>query len=102
MPTSNTSRTYSITEIREEITRLPEQFEQETDAITVTRRGQPVMAILPFEGYKELLGKIDALQETIEVLQDQELMNVFRESVEALRNGETVAWEDAKRELELL
>ncbi len=101
MSINNTLRSYSITEIREEITRLPEQFEQETDAITITCRGQPVMAILPFESYKELLEKIEALQETIEVLQDQELMKVFRESVEALRNGETIAWEVAKRELEL-
>ena len=101
MATNNAPRTYSITEIREEITHLPEQFEQEAEAITVTRRGQPVLAILPFERYKELLEKIDALQETIKVLQDKELMNVFHESVEALRNGETVAWEDAKRELGL-
>ena len=48
-----------------------------------------------------LLEKIEALQETIEVLQDKELMKVFRESIKALQNGETVAWEDAKRELGL-
>ena len=101
MSTNNDSRTYSITEIREEITRLPEQFEQETKAVTITRRGQPVMAILPFDAYQELLEKIDALQETIEVIQDEDLMKVFRESVEALKNGQTVAWEDAKRELGL-
>lgn len=46
-----------------------------------------------------LLEKIEALEETIEVMQDKELMKVFRESVKALQNGETVAWEDAKREL---
>ncbi|GAC1390483.1 MAG: hypothetical protein NVS4B11_22530 [Ktedonobacteraceae bacterium] len=101
MTTNNNARTYSITEIREEITHLPEQFEQETDAVTITRRGQPVMTILPFDSYKELLEKIEALQETIEVMQDEELMKVFRESVKALQNGETVAWEDAKRELGL-
>jgi cell division protein FtsB len=50
---------------------------------------------------KVLQEKIEALQETIEVLQDKELMKVFRESVKALENGETVAWEDAKRELGL-
>ncbi len=46
-----------------------------------------------------LLEKIEALEETIEVMQDKELMKVFRESVKALQNCETVAWEDAKREL---
>ena len=48
---------------------------------------------------RALLEKIEALQETIEVMQDKELMEVFCESVRALQNGETVAWEDAKREL---
>lgn len=96
---TNTTHTYSISEIREEITRLPEHFEQEPEAVTITRRGQPVMAILPFAAYKELLEKVEALQETLEVMQDEELMAVFRESVKALQNGETVAWEDAKREL---
>ena len=38
---------YSISEIREEITRLPEHFAQDPEAVTVTRHGKPVMAILP-------------------------------------------------------
>jgi preprotein translocase subunit SecA len=51
--------------------------------------------------YRQLLEKIEALQETLEVMQDEELMAAFREGVRALQNGETVAWEDAKRELGL-
>lgn len=47
--------TYSITEIREVITRLPEQFEQDGGTVTVTRHGKPVMTILPSESYKALL-----------------------------------------------
>lgn len=47
---------------------------------------------------RALLEKFEALQETIEVVQDKELMKVFRESVKALENEEIVAWEDAKRE----
>ncbi len=50
---------------------------------------------------RALLEKIEALQETIEVMQDKELMKVFCESVKALEAGETIAWEDAKRELGL-
>ena len=91
----------SISEAQKELTRLPEQFEEEPEAVTVTRYGKPVMAILPYNTYKSLLEAIEALQETIEILQDKELMAEFRESVEALKNGETVDWEDAKRELGL-
>jgi len=48
-----------------------------------------------------LLETIAALQETLEILQDEELMTAFRESVKALQSGEMVDWEDAKRELGL-
>lgn len=91
----------SISEAQRELTRLPDQFEDELEAVTVTRYGKPVMAILPFHTYKSLLETIEALQETIEVLQDEELMASFREGVKALQNGETIAWEDVKRELGL-
>ena len=93
--------TLSISEAQKELTRLPEQFEEEPEAVTVTRYGKPVMTILPFDTYKSLLETIEALLETLEVLRDEELMTAFRESVKALQNGETVDWEDAKRELGL-
>src|SRR6266581_4380184 len=96
-----TEHTLSISEAQREITRLPEQFEEEPESVTVTRYGKPVMAILPFNTYKSLLETIDSLIETLEILQDEELMAAFRESVKALQNGETVDWEDAKRELGL-
>mgnify|MGYP001260954838 CR=1 FL=1 len=91
--------TISISEAQGKITRLPEQFDEDPQAITVTRHGKPVMAILPFNTYKSLLEKLESLEETLEILQDEELMFAFREGVEALAKGETVAWEDAKREL---
>src|SRR5216684_9311122 len=96
--------TYSISEIREEITRLPEQFAEDPEAVTVTRHGKPVMTILPYETYQriqEALETIESLQETLEILQDEELMASFREGVRALERGETLAWEDVKKELGL-
>jgi preprotein translocase subunit SecA len=47
------------------------------------------------------LEKIESLHETLEIMQDEELMAAFRESVEAMERGETVAWEDVQRELGL-
>jgi prevent-host-death family protein len=91
----------SISEAQRELTRLPEQFEEEPEAVTVTRHGKPVMAILPYNTYKSLLEMVDSLLETIEILQDEELMTAFRESVKALQNGEMVDWADAKRALGL-
>lgn len=94
-------QTLSISEAQKELTRIPDQFEGELESVTVTRYGKPVMAILPFNKYRSLLETIDSLIETLEILQDEELMAAFRESVKALQKGETVDWEDAKRELGL-
>jgi antitoxin YefM len=94
-----TERTISISEAQSKITRLPEQFEEDPKAVTVTRHGKPVMAILPYKEYRELVEKIDSLLETLEIMQDEELMAAFREGVKALERGETVAWEDAKKRL---
>ena len=95
------THTLSISEAQRELMRLPERFDEDPEAVTVTRYGKPVMAILPFTTYKSLVETIDSLLETLEILQDEELMAAFREGVKAMQEGETVAWEDAKRELGL-
>jgi len=86
--------TYSISEIREEITRLPEQFEQEPGAVTVTRHGKPVMAILPWELYESIM-------ETLEIMGHAELMAAFRQGVREMAEGKGRPWEDVKKELGL-
>jgi PHD/YefM family antitoxin component YafN of YafNO toxin-antitoxin module len=91
---------YSISEIREVITRLPEQFEQEDiQAVTVTRHGRPVMDILPHEAYVELLETLDSLLETLEVIQDEELMASLRQGMKELAEGKGQPWEEVKKEL---
>jgi PHD/YefM family antitoxin component YafN of YafNO toxin-antitoxin module len=110
----------SISDAQKEFTRLPDQFEQESDAITVTRYGKPIMKILPFEAYtnllesytnlreeykhsqeviKELQGKMASLEETLEIVQDEEAMEAFRESIEDIKAGRTIPWEEVKKEL---
>ncbi|MBA2286189.1 MAG: type II toxin-antitoxin system Phd/YefM family antitoxin [Ktedonobacteraceae bacterium] len=79
--------TISISEVQSKITRLPEQFDEDPEAVTVTRHGKPVMAILPFTAYTALLEAVEALQETLEVLSDEETMVVFGESVKDLAEG---------------
>jgi len=95
-------RTISISEAQSKITRLPEQFEEDPKAITVTRHGKPVMAILPYKEYRELLEKIDSLIETMEIMQDEELMAAFRRGVQELAEGKGRPWEDVRKELEML
>lgn len=90
---------YSISEIREAITRLPEQFEEEDiQSVTVTRHGKPVMVILPHERYQQLLETIDSLLETLEIVQDEELMTAFRQGMKDVEAGRVKPWEQVKKE----
>jgi antitoxin YefM len=84
--------TYSISEIREEITRLPERFEQEPEAVTVTRHGKPILAILPWELYESIM-------ETIEIMGDIESMAAFRQGVRDIEEGRVKPLDDVLKEL---
>ncbi len=94
-------QTYSISEIREEITQLPEQFDLEPSTVTVTSNGKPVMAILPWERYKALIeaSEYEALIETIEIMSDDELMAAFRQGVQELKEGKGQSWDEVRKDL---
>jgi antitoxin YefM len=83
-----------ITTARHELTSLPEILEKDPGAVAITRRGKPVLAVLPWEMYESLV-------ETIEILGDAELMTALRQSIKDAEAGKGIPWEDAKRELGL-
>lgn len=91
--------TYSISEIREQIMRLPERFEEDPEVVTVTRHGKPVMTILPSESYRALIELVETLQETLEILQDDELMAAFRRGVKDMEEGRVKPLDDVLKEL---
>lgn len=83
----------SIAEAREQLTRLPEQFEKEPElTVQVTRYGKPVMAVLSWELY-------EAITETLDILADPDMMAALRRSAQEIARGETIAWEDVKAEM---
>ena len=84
----------SITAARHELTSLPARLAEQPGAVAVTRRGKPVLAILPWELYESIV-------ETLEILGDDALMDALRKGVQELQEGRGVAWEDAKRALDL-
>ncbi len=90
------SRTMSIAEARNKLTSLPSQFEQDlaSNVVVVTRHNQPVLAIMPWELY-------EALAETLEVMGDAKLMAELRRGIKDALAGDTVSWEQAKKELGL-
>lgn len=88
------ARTLSMAEARNKLTQLPDEFAQDSEdrAVTVTRHGRPVLAIMPYELY-------DSIVETLEVMSDPELVAALRQSVREAAQGETIPWETAKTRL---
>jgi len=89
-------RALPIVEASNKLTSLPELFEQEPDlgAVTVTRRGKPVMAVMPWELYEAIL-------ETLEIMGDENFMAALRQGIQQAQAGQAIPWEQAKTEMGL-
>ena len=83
-----------ITEARDEVTALPDTLRRTHETVTVTRRGKPVLAILPWEEY-------EALVETLDVMADDDLMASLRQGIKEVSQGKGISWDRAKRKLGL-
>ncbi|HZF38250.1 MAG TPA: type II toxin-antitoxin system prevent-host-death family antitoxin [Blastocatellia bacterium] len=81
-----------IIKARDRLTSLPEELAEEPGAIAVTRRGEPVLAILPWELYESIM-------ETLEILSDGELMAALRQSIKEASEDQAVSWDRARQEL---
>lgn len=88
------TRIIPIMEARKQLTSLPETLnrDEELDVAEITRRGKPVLAVLPWALY-------EAISETLEVMGDQQLMTQLRQSIKEMDAGEGIPWEEARREL---
>jgi len=86
------STTMSISEARDQLTRLSDELAQSHEAVTVTRRNEPVLAILPWDLY-------EVIMETLEVMSDVDLMAALRQSVEDIAAGRTLSLDELERDL---
>jgi len=87
-------REIPIAKARDELTSLPEQLAEKPAAVAVTRRGKPVLAVLPWELYESVI-------ETLEIMGDEDLMDSLRQSIQEMAEGKTIPWERVKKELNL-
>ncbi len=89
-------KTMPIIEVRRKLTTLCEEFEQEpeTGAIAVTRRGKPILAVMPWELYESIV-------ETLEIMGDEELMQALRLGIKDIEEGRTSSMDEVKQELGL-
>ena len=86
--------TMKISEARAKFLDLADSLERSKEVLQVTRRGKPVLAVLPWEIYEGIV-------ETLEVMSDPELMAAIREDLANPQLAGTVAWEDIRKNLDL-
>lgn len=88
------SRQLTITEARGRLTDLPEEFSQDKrlDAVEITRRGKPVLAIIPWNAY-------ESFRETMEILADEKTMESIRRGLEDARRHRSTSMAETRKEL---
>jgi antitoxin YefM len=93
---SKKPRRLAMVEARKQLTSLPEELAKhpEIGAVTITRRGKPVLAVMSWALY-------ESVTETLDIMSDPEMMAAFRQGVRDLEQGNTHDWEQVKNELGL-
>jgi antitoxin YefM len=87
-------KTISISKARKELSSLPRLLSKNPGAVVVTRRGKPVLAILPWELYESIV-------EILEILNDKKLMASLRKSIREIQAGRVFSSDEVKMKLGL-
>jgi antitoxin YefM len=88
------AKTVPFSEARARLTDLVDEVEQRHEHFVITRNGRPAVVVMSTDEY-------EALQETLEILDDEATMEALRRSDEDVAAGRVFAWDEVKRELGL-
>lgn len=86
--------TVPFTEARARLSDLVDEVEQRHEHVVITRNGRPTAVMLS-------AGEYEALEETLEVLQDEDTLDALRESERDVQAGRLVTLAAVRRELGL-
>jgi prevent-host-death family protein len=79
-----------FTEARANLTALLDDLEKRHEHVLITRNGRPSAVMLSADEY-------ESLEETLEILQDKELLEALRKSEDDVRAGRLTSLEDLRR-----
>jgi antitoxin YefM len=85
-------KTIPITEAKAHIAELADRVAREHDHFTITRNGRPDVMLISVAEY-------ESMQETLDILSDQETLADLRQSREDFADGETYGLEQVRAEL---
>lgn len=88
------AKTVPFTEARTRLSELFDEVEQRHEHVIITRNGHPAAVMVSADEY-------EALEETLEVLNDEETLAALRESEEDVQAGRVFTLDTVRRELGL-
>lgn len=88
------AKTIPLSEARARLSELLDELESRHEHVVITRKGRPVAVLVPTAEY-------DAMEETLEVLHDDQLLEALKESEQDVRAGRLVSLKDLRRDLGL-
>ena len=88
------AKTVPLSDARARLSELMDDVEQRHEHVVITRNGRPVAVLVPSSEY-------DAMEETLEVLHDDDLLAALRESEKDVKAGRVHTLDEVRRELGL-
>ena len=88
------ARIIPFTEARARLTELLDDVEARHEHVVITRKGRPAAVVISPDEW-------DAIEETLDVLQDEKTLAALRESEEDVRAGRLFTLDEVRRELGL-
>ncbi len=88
------AKTVPFTEARARLSELLDELESRHEHVVITRNGRPVAVLVSADEQQ-------VLEESLEILQDEELLGALRESEEDVRSGRLISLLEVRRELGL-
>ena len=91
---SSASTSVPFTEARSTLSDLLDYVQAEQEHVVITRNGKDVALLMSVDEW-------ESWEETIEVLQDDELLEALKQSDDDVKAGRVYAWDEVKRDLGL-
>jgi antitoxin YefM len=88
------TKTVPFTEARAKLSDLLDELEARHEHVIITRNGRPAAVLVSAD-------EQEVLEETLEILQDEELLQALQESDEDVKSGRLTTLKEMRRELGL-
>jgi prevent-host-death family protein len=88
------AKTIPFTEARSKLSELLDDLERRHEHVVITRNGRPAGVLIP-------AAELEAIEETLEILEDEDLLRALRESEEDVKAGRVSSLSEVRRELGL-